>query len=64
MKVVNHQLNEYVIRAKERNSIVAEWHEDSGFTEADDTIERSSVVALQVHSGRPMEAWNIVLKEL
>lgn len=68
MKVVNHQdWNEYVIRAEgARIQLWLNGMKTVDFTEADDTIERSGVVALQVHSGGPMEAWykDIVLKEL
>ena len=68
MKVVNHQdWNEYVIRAEgARIQLWLNGIKTVDFTEADDTIERSGVVALQVHSGGPMEAWykDIVLKEL
>ena len=68
MKVVNHQdWNEYVIRAEgARIQLWLNGIKTVDFTEVDDTIERSGVVALQVHSGGPMEAWykDIVLKEL
>tara|TARA_B100000519_G_C14240338_1_gene436964 strand:- start:1155 stop:1778 length:624 start_codon:yes stop_codon:yes gene_type:complete len=68
MKVVNHQdWNEYVIRAEgARIQLWLNGMKTVDFTEVDDTIERSGVVALQVHSGGPMEAWykDIVLKEL
>lgn len=68
MKVVKHQdWNEYVIRAEgARIQLWLNGIKTVDFTEADDTIERSGVVALQVHSGGPMEAWykDIVLKEL
>ncbi|HCR29939.1 MAG TPA: DUF1080 domain-containing protein [Opitutae bacterium] len=68
MKVVKHQdWNEYVIRAEgARIQLWLNGMKTVDFTEADDTIERSGVVALQVHSGGPMEAWykDIVLKEL
>ncbi len=68
MKVVKHQdWNEYVIRAEgARIQLWLNGMKTVDFTEADETIERSGVVALQVHSGGPMEAWykDIVLKEL
>ncbi len=68
MEVVNHQdWNEYVIRAEgPRIQLWLNGMKTVDYVEEDDAIERSGVVALQVHSGGPMEAWykDIVLTEL
>jgi len=50
--------NEYIIRAEGPH--IRLWlngFKTVDYVEKDDTIERSGVIALQVHSGGPMEAW-------
>jgi hypothetical protein len=68
MKVVNDQdWNEYVIRAEgPRIQLWLNGMKTVDYTEPDASIDRSGVIALQVHSGGPMEAWykDIVLREL
>lgn len=68
MKVVNDQdWNEYVIRAEGlRIQLWLNGMKTVDYTEPDASIDRSGVVALQVHSGGPMEAWykDIILEEL
>lgn len=68
MKAVNDQdWNEYVIRAEgPRIQLWLNGMKTVDYTEPDASIDRSGVIALQVHSGGPMEAWykDIVLREL
>ena len=59
--------NEYVIRCEGAN--VQLWInglKTIDYTEPDDSIDRSGVIALQIHSGPPSEAWyrNISIQEL
>ncbi|MDZ4861780.1 MAG: DUF1080 domain-containing protein [Candidatus Hydrogenedentes bacterium] len=65
--VKKNDWNEYVIRA-EGNHIQL-WLNGAktvDYTETDDAIARTGVIALQIHSGPPTEAWykNITIKEL
>ncbi len=68
MAVVNDQdWNEYVIRAEgSRIQLWLNGMKTVDYVEEDDSIERTGVIALQVHSGGPMEAWyrNIEITEL
>jgi hypothetical protein len=59
MKVVNHQdWNEYVVRAEgDHIQLWLNGMKTVDYTEEDPTVERSGIIALQVHSGGPMEAW-------
>jgi hypothetical protein len=59
MKVVNHQdWNEYVVRAKgDHIQLWLNGIRTVDYTEEDPSVERSGIIALQVHSGGPMEAW-------
>jgi len=59
MKVVNHQdWNEYVVRAKgDHIQLWLNGMKTVDYTEEDPAVERSGIIALQVHSGGPMEAW-------
>ncbi len=59
MEVVNHQdWNEYVVRAEgDHIQLWLNGMKTVDYVEEDETVERSGIVALQVHSGGPMEAW-------
>ena len=59
MKVVNHQdWNEYVVRAKgDHIQLWLNGIKTVDYTEEDPSVERAGIIALQVHSGGPMEAW-------
>ena len=59
MKVVNHQdWNEYVVRAKgDHIQLWLNGIKTVDYTEEDPSVEPSGIIALQVHSGGPMEAW-------
>lgn len=59
--------NEYVIRAQgPRIQLWINGLKTVDYVEPDDTIERSGVVALQIHAGPPSEAWykDIEIREL
>lgn len=59
MEVVNHQdWNEYVVRAEgDHIQLWLNGMKTVDYIEEDGTVERSGIIALQVHSGGPMEAW-------
>ncbi len=59
--------NEYVIRAEGKH--IQQWLNGTktvDYTETDDTVAATGVIALQIHGGPPSEAWykNIVIKEI
>lgn len=59
--------NEYVIRAEGKH--IQQWLNGTktvDYTEADDTVATTGVIALQIHGGPPSEAWykNITIQEL
>ncbi|MCZ6795884.1 MAG: DUF1080 domain-containing protein, partial [Planctomycetota bacterium] len=59
--------NEYRIRCE--GSRVRLWingHQTVDYTEADDSIEQTGLIAIQIHSGPPSEAWykDITIEEL
>ena len=59
--------NEYVIRAEGKH--IQQWLNGTktvDYTETDDTVAATGVIALQIHGGPPSEAWykNIAIKEI
>ena len=59
--------NEYVIRAEGKH--IQQWLNGTktvDYTETDDTVATTGVIALQIHGGPPSEAWykNIAIKEI
>lgn len=68
LKVVKpNDWNEYVIRAEgPRIRFWLNGLQTIDYTEADDSIERTGVIALQIHGGPPSEAWykDVVITEL
>ena len=61
------QWNEYVIRCEGRRvQLWVNGEQTVDYTEADESIEQSGVIALQIHGGPPGEAWykDITITEL
>jgi len=59
--------NEYVIRCEGNHiQLWLNGHKTVDYTETDDSIEKTGVIGLQIHSGPPSEAWyrNIIITEL
>ena len=59
--------NEYVIRCEgSRIQLWMNGHLTADFTESDDTIPRSGIIGLQIHSGPPSQAYyrDIVLRRI
>lgn len=66
-KVNLNEWNEYVIRAEGPHiQLWLNGMKTVDYMEEDDSIDRSGIIAVQVHSGAPMEAWykDIRLTEL
>ncbi|HRK36729.1 MAG TPA: DUF1080 domain-containing protein, partial [Candidatus Hydrogenedentes bacterium] len=65
--VKENDWNEYVIRAEgKRIQLWLNGTKTVDYTETDDSVDRKGVIALQIHSGPPSEAWykNISIREL
>jgi len=61
------QWNDYVIRCEgKRIQLWINGYPTVDYTEADDSIEQTGLIGLQIHSGPPSEAWykDITVKEL
>ena len=59
--------NDYTIRCQERH--IQLWINDAqtvDYTEPDETIEQTGIIGLQIHAGKPSEAWykDIRIKKL
>lgn len=62
-----HDWNDYEIRCEGRRIVLKlNGHTTVDYTEADETIPQHGIIAVQIHSGPPTEAWykDITIQEL